>query len=646
MSTFQRGPQGKRRDAKSITMNKFTALDEDIASRYDYDDEEPEVIRRTKMQIDPVRFIREAMQARKDRQMLRSTGGQQRNKQIVFQVTVRGIGKGKMNKEYVLKALHDAVEEFKPIAPVIDNNNLTFYVIEKEEAEAVKSMSRRITERNRPANKYMIIYRSIPAPWEVISPKIKQLIQEALQGRYIAGTNTLDLSDFASDKVFTSKGVHAPLFQNGIMIAVAEVVREKYAGIRSLSLKGNRLRSLDFASSLAFRAPNVKELDLSSNSLTRIEELEKIRGWPVESLHIENNGLCQKYTDGASYTSAVHEYFPRVTYLDGITVQVNPFKLNEVAQLEESGLPPIRPGFCRDEGTRSLVETFLSEYFNLYDGQETKTRENLIGAYDDDATFTYSIHVLPDAGSYVTKGDDETFKQYLRSSHNIIHMEKWRNYREKIVYRGSMDVAVQLKNMPPTQHIAESFILDFTFVSEALMAFTLQGLFRDGADAFAKDGSVKFFVRNFVVVPKGPGYVSSEANVFSPIHFRKMAIISDILSITPVNVDRIVRYRAMLKKAEEATNQPQPGPSGVQAMPLDAQMAAMGSSSNPPPTPQPEYDRADPQIQAAMVDQFSQQSGMKAEWSRKCLEDQNWDFEAAGRAFLEVRDKIPREAFA
>lgn len=71
---------------------------------------------------------------------------------------------------------------------------------------------------------------------------------------------------------------------------------------------------------------------------------------------------------------------------------------------------------------------------------------------------------------------------------------------------------------------------------------------------------------------------------------------------------------------------------------LDAQMAAMGSasiapvassSSNPPPTPQPQYDRNDPQIQQAMVDQFSQQSGMKAEWSRKCLEDQNWDFEVS-----------------
>ncbi|KAH7707721.1 TAP domain-containing protein, partial [Aphelenchoides avenae] len=590
----------------------------------------PEVVRRRKIPADPVRSVLEVMRARKERQMLRSTGGQQRNKQFVFQITVRGIGKGKMNKEYVLKALHDAVEDFKPIAPVIDNNNLTFFVHEKEEAEAVKSMSRRITERNCPANKYMIIYRSVPAPWEFINPKIKQLIQEVLQSRYIAG-NTLDLSDFASDKVFAAKGVHAPLFQNGIMIAVAEVVREKYSDIRSLSLKGNRLRSLDFVSSLVFRAPNVKELDLSSNSLSRIEELEKIRGWPVESLHLENNGLCRKYTDGASYTSAVHEYFPRVTYLDGITVQVNPFKLNEVAQLEESGLPPIRPGFCRDEGTRSLVETFLSEYFSLYDGPETKTRENLTGAYDDDATFTYSIHVLPNPGSYVTNRDDETFKQYLRSSHNIMHMEKWRNYREKIVYRGSMDIAVQLKNMPATQHIADSFVLDFTVVTEALMAFTLQGLFRDGADAFAKGGSVKFFVRNFVVVPKGPG---------------KMAIISDILSITPVNVDRIVRYRAMLKKTEEAAAQPQPGPSGVPPMPLDAQMAAMGSSSNPPPTPQPTYDRADPQIQAAMVEQFSQQSGMKPEWSRKCLVDQNWDFEAAGRVFLEVRDKIPREAFA
>lgn len=88
-------------------------------------------------------------------------------------------------------------------------------------------------------------------------------------------------------------------------------------------------------------------------------------------------------------------------------MQVNPFKLNEAAQLEESALPPIRvshadnenlisifqPGFARDEGTRTLVQNFLSEYFNLYDGEETKTRENLISAYDDNVGFQRALHL-------------------------------------------------------------------------------------------------------------------------------------------------------------------------------------------------------------------------------------------------------------
>jgi hypothetical protein len=41
------------------------------------------------------------------------------------------------------------------------------------------------------------------------------------------------------------------------------------------------------------------------------------------------------------------------------------------------------------------------------------------------------------------------------------------------------------------------------------------------------------------------------------------------------------------------------------------------------------YDRNDPAIQQAMVEAFSQQSRMKPEWARKCLEDSQWDFDVS-----------------
>jgi len=60
---------------------------------------------------------------------------------------------------------------------------------------------------------------------------------------------------------------------------------------------------------------------------------------------------------------------------------------------------------------------------------------------------------------------------------------------------------------------------------------------------------------------------------------------------------------------------------------------------------QPAYDRNDPAIQQAMVEAFSQQSGMKLEWARKCLEETQWDFEAAGNVFNAMKEQIPPEAF-
>lgn len=41
------------------------------------------------------------------------------------------------------------------------------------------------------------------------------------------------------------------------------------------------------------------------------------------------------------------------------------------------------------------------------------------------------------------------------------------------------------------------------------MSFTLQGVMRDGRDAFKEAGDSKFFVRNFIIVPKPEGFVSS-----------------------------------------------------------------------------------------------------------------------------------------
>uniref|UniRef100_A0A1I7VDA2 TAP-C domain-containing protein n=1 Tax=Loa loa TaxID=7209 RepID=A0A1I7VDA2_LOALO len=50
-------------------------------------------------------------------------------------------------------------------------------------------------------------------------------------------------------------------------------------------------------------------------------------------------------------------------------------------------------------------------------------------------------------------------------------------------------------------------------------------------------------------------------------------------------------------------------------------------------TPTERAAAGDQQMQQQMVEAFCQESRMKPEWSKKCLIDQNWNYEAAGQAF-------------
>lgn len=66
-----------------------------------------------------------------------------------------------------------------------------------------------------------------------------------------------------------------------------------------------------------------------------------------------------------------------------------------------------------------------------------------------------------------------------------------------------------------------------------------------------------------------------------------------------------------------------------------------------PTSPQPQPGATDEAMKMQMIQAMSQQSNMNVEWSRKCLEETNWDFQRAGFVFSELfkQNKIPPEAF-
>lgn len=75
----------------------------------------------------------------------------------------------------------------------------------------------------------------------------------------------------------------------------------------------------------------------------------------------------------------------------------------------------------------------------------------------------------------------------------------------------------------------------------------------------------------------------------------------------------------------------------------------------PPSTPSTSIQQSpvpsvtpDDSTKMKMIQAMSQQSNMNMEWSKKCLEETNWDFTRAGFVFGELfkQNKIPPEAFA
>jgi hypothetical protein len=83
------------------------------------------------------------------------------------------------------------------------------------------------------------------------------------------------------------------------------------------------------------------------------------------------------------------------------------------------------------------------------------------------------------------------------------------------------------------------------------MVITLQGIFRDGKIRGGESLSnistgCKFFVRQFTIVPKTEGYFIF---LIKKIFKFRLALLSDILQITPVSTQRMEHYNNLLKNA-------------------------------------------------------------------------------------------------
>uniref|UniRef100_A0A3B1JXQ8 Nuclear RNA export factor 1 n=1 Tax=Astyanax mexicanus TaxID=7994 RepID=A0A3B1JXQ8_ASTMX len=248
-------------------------------------------------------------------------------------------------------------------------------------------------------------------------------------------------------------------------------------------------------------------------------------------------------------------------------------------------IPTCKGSYFGSDEIKEFVLGFLQQYYSVYDSGD---RQSLLDAYHEGASFSLSIPMSMHNPFRSFLGD------YQKDSRNLKKL-KDPVARFRLLKHNRLNVVAFLNELPRTQHDTASFSVDVNTYSQTLLAFTVSGVFKE-VDGKSRD-SVRAFSRVFIAVPA----VNSG-----------LCLVNDELFVRFANTEDIRR----------AFFAPAPTP-----------------SSSPVPTlsaPQQE-----------MLSAFSQKSEMNLEWSQKCLQHSDWDFNRAVQIFTELKAQgsIPEVAF-
>lgn len=372
----------------------------------------------------------------------------------------------------------------------------------------------------------------------------------------------------------------------------------------------------------------------------------------------------------------------------------------------------------------SLVESFLSQYFERYDNNVS--RQLVAEAYHDNASFAISSCFL----SNHTKG---TLSQYLSESRNFLKSDRNKYGRSRYVHKGRENIINFLDKLPRTKHDLGSFIVDVPLATTAMVQIVINGVFAEDYLETNHRHIFRSFCRTFGIIPFGNGWsiisdmmfvtvVSDELLLESSKRFYtyKTKPVSkkqnsnggnnnnatmfmedndemcgvDILPATSNYTSpsyQQTSFSAYQSSTQDVMNtqQPPPYPGNMQQMPVmqnqqsnfQQQSHLVGTSSaaasfqsntsfspitnspafptNSTSTPHIPINQLPSEVptntidspndnsnqKLIMIKNFSNESGMNHEWTKKCLEENGWDYAKAAFSFSKLKPNIPPAAF-
>ncbi|KAH9422072.1 Nxf1p [Dermatophagoides pteronyssinus] len=490
----------------------------------------------------------------------------------------------------------------------IGQNNCVFYVNGQDKADTLRGLSRRIKTNS--GHNLIILTQRTPPPVIQMNDQYIELIKIAMSSQYDHHTNIMDLSQFTHSKHLKSQGLYIMLNRPNVLANIVRLIIDNAPNTIAINLSDNKIQILEPLKDLS-SLTQLKALNLSKNNINNFEQLDHIKHLDLLELDLEGNPLINNYQSSAAYVSAIRKIFKNLKTLDK---EALPTEIGFDLAVADN-IPEKKGSFIPDESLKTFITGFLKEYFRMYDSD---SRQQLMVAYHDSATFTHSIA----SNNSMYRPNDIIMKE----SHNLLRLRD-ESLWVKLVKTSNVDIVSFLNKLPVTKHHLDTFQVDIPFFSKEFINVVVNGLLQE---TLKTQSSFRSFCRTFFLVPHNNGFV----------------ILNEMLLISSPSIKQINEHKPLIEK-ETSSNKADLVMKNFDFKPsnlivtsnLITNQSNVTFASSAPKLPN------DPREE--IIRKFKEETKMNRQFSIQCLEENGFNPAVAYDVFLKLKqaNALPPEAF-
>ncbi|XP_028632819.1 nuclear RNA export factor 5-like [Grammomys surdaster] len=340
---------------------------------------------------------------------------------------------------------------FTPVDFQYIRNSIQFFVQSAKTAVELMNINYQISDEENKKISIFVNTSSEPASvFYKLTPEQMHSLKLSMKKRYDVSRKALYLGKLRFDQDLLDSGMDIFLNRKSCMTATLQIIQEDFPELLSLNVSNNKIYWLDGMSELIEKAPHIKTLNLSRNLLRTAWELEKMKGLKLEQLWLEGNPLCSTFRDYSSYVSAILNYFPELSYLDGMklfpTIDINTLEI----------IKPRKESYKGSESLKNLLVQFMLQYYLIYDYGD---RHSLLSAYHADACFSLTITFNSE------KEDLSNLEDYVKDNRNMMRLKN-SLLRLQLLKHKKCNILTCLHELPKTQHDLNSYVIDLCVQTE------------------------------------------------------------------------------------------------------------------------------------------------------------------------------------